>query len=180
MAAGVCTAPDIATGSQTCTGAFATNAGRLTVYDAAAQFQPINGSNLYIPANPAFPATGYNPNPPTTVITIDQSASFTFVNPTTAQLADRGIIAANFSNSEDPPVNNIEIDNKGTISLSTNSFSANGRLHDIVADSQVNLFTVNNFAGGLISIAQSGVPGALSVTSAGIAAPTLQGRTATP
>src|SRR5271170_7159530 len=40
----------------------------ITVYDAAAAFQPIGGSNAYTPNNPAFPATGYNPSPPTTML----------------------------------------------------------------------------------------------------------------
>jgi len=54
----------------------------ITVYDAAAAFQPVNGSNSYTPANPAFPAAsnpnnpGYNPNPPTVTLNFDNTAAF--------------------------------------------------------------------------------------------------------
>ncbi|WP_290990446.1 autotransporter outer membrane beta-barrel domain-containing protein [Hyphomicrobium sp.] len=167
MAAGSCTVTDPASGSLLCSGGVISTA--ITVYDAAAQFQPTNGSNSYTPNNPAFPPAsnpdnpGYNPNPPTTVITIDNSASLIFTNP--ASLPDKGIIAANFSNAENPAVNNVEIDNYGIIALSYNLFSS--RMHAIVADSQVNDFVVNNYAGGNISATQTGTPGALTVTSSG-------------
>lgn len=139
MAAGSCTTTNAASGSLLCSGGVISTA--ITVYDAAAQFQPTNGSNSYTPSNPAFP-TGYNPKPPTTVITIDSTASFV----TPATLADKGIIAANFSNSEDPAVNNVQIENYGSVALTASSF--NSRAHAIVADSQVNNFVVNNHDGG--------------------------------
>ncbi|WP_315776120.1 MULTISPECIES: autotransporter domain-containing protein [unclassified Bradyrhizobium] len=114
------------------------------MYDAAAATAtPSSGSNSYTPANPAFPVTGYNPNPPTTIVTLDSTAVRNLTTNTQAGLADRGMIAANFSNAEDPAVNNVVINNAGWLSLTTSQLSA-GRLHVIVADSQVNRFTVNN------------------------------------
>ena len=76
--------------------------GPITVYDAAAAFQPLNGSNAYTPNNPGFP-NGYNPTPPTTTVTIDSSASLNVTTNSASALADRGLIAANFSNNEIRP-----------------------------------------------------------------------------
>ncbi|WP_257166081.1 autotransporter outer membrane beta-barrel domain-containing protein [Bradyrhizobium sp. SRS-191] len=133
-----CTTPGI---TVTCSGTIST---AVTVYDAAAATAtPSSGSNAYTPANPAFPATGYNPNPPTAVITLDSTAVRNLTTNSQTGLADRGMIAANFSNAEDPAVNNVVINNAGWLSLTTSQLSA-GRLHVIVADSQVNKFTVNN------------------------------------
>ena len=133
-----CTTPGVAA---SCSGSITT---AVTVYDAAAATAtPASGSNAYTPANPAFPARGYNPNPPTAIITLDATANRTLVTNTQAGLADRGMIAANFSNAENPAVNNVVINNAGWLSLTTSQLSA-GRLHVVVADSQVNRFTVNN------------------------------------
>ncbi|WP_315811800.1 autotransporter domain-containing protein [Bradyrhizobium sp. SZCCHNR2028] len=133
-----CTTPGV---TVTCSGTIST---AITVYDAAAATAtPSSGSNSYTPANPAFPVTGYNPNPPTTIVTLDSTAVRNLTTNTQAGLADRGMIAANFSNAEDPAVNNVVINNAGWLSLTTSQLSA-GRLHVIVADSQVNRFTVNN------------------------------------
>ena len=123
----------------------------ITVYDAAAAFQPVNGSNSYTPSNPAFPATGYNPAPPTVTLTCDKTANFSWTT-NTNNLADRGMIAANFSNDENPAVNNVVVNNAGWLSLTTSQISAS-RLHVIVADSQVNSFTVNNT--GTIGVTQN-------------------------
>lgn len=156
FAAGACTVTDSA-GDATCAGGAI--AAPLTIYDAAAAYQPVLGGNSYTPANPAFPAAsnpdnpGYNPNPATTTITIAPSASFTFVNPVASTLADDGVIAANYSNTENPAVNNVIVNNSGTISLTTNSIST--KLKTIIGDSQVNSFTVNNLAGGVISSTQT-------------------------
>lgn len=152
MAAGSCTTTDAASGSLLCSGGVISTA--ITVYDAAAQFQPTNGSNSYTPAS-------YNQSPPTTVIKIDSTSSFV----TPATLADKGIIAANFSNSEDPAVNNVQIENYGSVALTASSFGS--RAHAIVADSQVNNFVVNNHDGATISATQTGAPGSLTVTSSG-------------
>ena len=161
-------------GNLSCSGTLTTP---ITVYDAAAAFQPTLGSNAYTPANPAFPAAsnpnnpGYNPNPPTVTLNFDNTVSFVVTNPPTAGfLADRGLVAANFSNTEDPAVNNVVINNAGTFSLSTNQITTT-RMAVIVADSQVNNFTVNNT--GKLSVTQT-FPGFsafntsnLSVTSSG-------------
>ncbi|MGC2774892.1 MAG: autotransporter domain-containing protein [Bradyrhizobium sp.] len=123
------------------------------MYDAAAATAtPSNGGNGYTPANPAFPATGYNPNPPTAIITLDSTANRNLTTNTQTGLADRGMIAANFSNAEDPAVNNVIINNAGWLSLTTSQLSA-GRLHVIVADSQVNKFTINNT--GTLAVTQN-------------------------
>src|SRR5580700_3333388 len=80
-------------GNLSCSGTLTTP---ITVYDAAAAFQPTAGSNAYTPANPAFPAAsnpnnpGYNPNPPTVTLNFDNTVSFIVTNPTAASLADRG------------------------------------------------------------------------------------------
>ncbi|CCD92752.1 putative Outer membrane autotransporter protein [Bradyrhizobium sp. ORS 375] len=133
-----CTTPGV---TVTCSGTIST---AITVYDAAAAAAtPSNGGNSYTPANPAFPTTGYDPKPPTTSITLDATAVRNLTTNTQTGLADRGMIAANFSNAEDPAVNNVVINNAGWLGLTTSQLSA-GRLHVIVADSQVNKFTVNN------------------------------------
>ena len=135
-------------GNVQCSGSVTTP---ITVYDAAAAFQPTNGSNGYTPNNPAFPASGYNPAPPTVTVTFDKTASFNWTT-NTNNLADRGMIAANFSDKEDPAVNNVVVNNAGWLSLTTSQISAS-RLHVIVADSQVNSFTVNNT--GTIGVTQN-------------------------
>lgn len=142
-----CTTPGV---TVTCSGTIST---AITVYDAAAAMAtPAGGGNGYTPANPAFPATGYNPNPPTATITLDSTAVRNLTTNTQTGLADRGMIAANFSNDEDPAVNNVIINNAGWLSLTTSQLSA-GRLHVIVADSQVNKFTVNNT--GTLAVTQN-------------------------
>ena len=161
-----------ASGNLSCSGTLSTP---ITVYDAAAAFQPTLGGNAYTPANPAFPAAsnpnnpGYNPNPPTVMLNFDNTVSFVLTNPAAASLADKGLVAANFSNDENPAVNNVVIGNAGVIGLSTNQIAS--RLDTIVSDSQVNNFTVNNT--GTISVTQT-FPGFsafstsnLSVTSSG-------------
>ncbi|GLH80533.1 hypothetical protein SSBR45G_54420 [Bradyrhizobium sp. SSBR45G] len=150
--------------SVTCSGTITT---AITAYDAAAATAtPSNGGNSYTPANPAFPSTGYNPNPPTATITLDSTAVRNLTTNTQTGLADRGMIAANFSNDEDPAVNNVTINNAGWLSLTTSQLSA-GRLHVIVADSQVNKFTVNNT--GTLAVTQNFFgtfdPAKLSVSS---------------
>jgi len=149
----------------------------ITVYDAAAAFQPIAGSNAYTPANPAYPAgsnpnnPGYNPNPPNVVVNFDNTVVYsTTTNTTAGVLADRGMVAANFSNSEQP-VNNVVINNAGILSLTTSQIAqaGGGRMDVLVGDSQVNSFTVNNK--GTVSVTQTffGVfnPANLTVTSSG-------------
>jgi uncharacterized protein with beta-barrel porin domain len=143
----------------TCSGTLAIGAGLpITIYDPAAAFQPINGSNSYTPNNPAFPPAtnpanpGYDPNPPTVTLNFDSTALANVINPAAASLADKGLIAANFSNTENPAVNNVVINNFGSLSLSTNQI-ATSRMAVIVADSQVNNFTVNN--SGTLGIAQT-------------------------
>lgn len=134
-----CTIPGV---TVTCSGSITS---AVTVYDAAAAFAPTNGSNAYTPAS-------YNPKPPTTVITLDSTAVRNLTTNTQSDLADRGMIAANFSNAEDPAVNNVVINNAGWLSLTTSQLSAN-RMHVIVADSQVNRFTVNNT--GTLAVTQN-------------------------
>ncbi|WP_315721391.1 MULTISPECIES: autotransporter domain-containing protein [unclassified Bradyrhizobium] len=141
-----CTTPGL---TVTCSGAITS---AVTVYDAAAATAPTNGSNAYTPANPAFPATGYNPNPPTTTITLDATAIRNLTTSNQTGLANRGMIVANFSNDEDPAVNNVVINNAGWLGLTVTQLSA-GRLHVIVADSQVNRFTVNNT--GTLAVTQN-------------------------
>ena len=138
--------------------------GPITVYDAAAAFQPLNGSNAYTPNNPGFP-NGYNPTPPTTTVTIDSSASLNVTTNSASALADRGLIAANFSNNENPAVNNVVINNAGLISLTTSQISTS-RMHGIVADSQVNNFTVNN--SGTIAVIQNFFGSAFDPTKLGV------------
>lgn len=140
----------------------------ITIYDPAAAFQPTNGSNSYTPANPAYPATGYNPNPPTITVTLDNTVNFSVTTNTQSVLADRGMIVANYSNDENPAVNNVVINNAGTLGLTTSQI-ATSRMAVIISDSQVNNFTVNN--SGKISVTQNFFTsfnlGSLSVTSSG-------------
>jgi outer membrane receptor protein involved in Fe transport/uncharacterized protein with beta-barrel porin domain len=156
-------------GNAICTGAVTTP---LTIYDPAAAFQPVNGGNAYVPANPNFPATsnpnnpGYNPAPPTVTVTLTPTASFSVVNPATSFLADKGLIVANFSNNENPPVNNVVINNGGTVSLTTNQIAS--RIDAIVGDSQVNSFTVNN--SGSIAITQNFFGSTFSAAKLNVAA----------
>lgn len=81
----------------------------ITLYDPAAAFQPTAGSNSYTPANPAFPAAtnpdnpGYNPNPPTLTVNIDNTTVFNLTTNSATPLADKGLIAANYSNDEIRP-----------------------------------------------------------------------------
>lgn len=129
----------------------------IDAYDAAAGFQPTAGGNGYVPANAAFPSTGYNPAPPTVIINLDSTTLFnvTATNGSGGGLNnDRGLITANYSNSEDPAVNNVTINNAGTIGLTAIGLGA-GRLHAIVGDSQVNVLTVNNAASGNINVSQT-------------------------
>lgn len=162
-AAGTCTVD--AAGNATCSGGTITTP--LTIYDAAAHYQPVNGSNSYTP-------TSYDNNPPSVFVTIDPTANFSITTNSTSALADKGIIVANYSNSEDPAVNNVTIDNFGTVSLTTGQI-ATSRMHAIVADSQVNVFTVNNAAGATIAATQtfftSFDPTKLSVVSSNATAP---------
>ena len=160
-ASAACTAD--ASHNVTCAGA---NTAPLTIYDQAAAFQPTAGSNSYTPANPAFPAAtnagnpGYNPNPATAFVTIATGATYISPAITTANraasLSDGGLIAANYSNTENPAVNNVTLTNLGTISL-INAQSA-ARASAIVADSQVNNFTVDNGATGTITAVQTAFP----------------------
>ena len=108
----------------------------ISVYDASAGQYPLNNAgNGYTP-------THWLMNPPTVTVNILSGTTFSFTNPLTAQLADKGIIGANFSNSENPAVNNWTLNNAGSINLITNLFTS--RLQTIISDSQVNQFTVNN------------------------------------
>jgi outer membrane autotransporter protein len=141
-----------------CSGTLAISAGLpITIYDAAAAYQPTNGGNAYTPANPAFPAAtnpanpGYDPNPPTVTLNFDSSTVANVVNPAAGSLTDRALIVANFSNIQNPAVNNVVINNAGAIGLTTNQIAS--RMDVIVADSQVNSFTVNN--SGTISATQT-------------------------
>jgi outer membrane autotransporter protein len=156
---GGCTSSD---GGMTtnCTG---TVTSPINVYDAAAAYQPTGGSNSYTPANPNFPAgsnpgnPGYNPAPATVTINLDATTQFnvTATNASGGGLNnDRGLIAANYSNTENPAVNNVVINNAGTIGITAIGLGS-GRLHALVGDSQVNTFTVNNASTGTISATQS-------------------------
>jgi uncharacterized protein with beta-barrel porin domain len=146
----------------------------ITLYDPAAAYQPTNGSNSYTPANPAFPAAtnpdnpGYNPNPPTLNVNLDSTTVFNVTTNSASVLADKGLIVANYSNTENPAVNNVILTNAGSLSLTTSQISTS-RMEVIVADSQVNNFTVNN--SGTIAITQnyfsSFSTSNLSVTSSG-------------
>jgi hypothetical protein len=154
-------------GNVTCSGGAIT--GPITIYDPAAAFQPVNGSNSYVPNNPNFPATGYNPAPPTATVNIGSTASFVVTTNSTSVLADKGLIAGNYSNNENPAVNNVVVNNAGLLSLTTSQI-ATSRMHDIVSDSQVNNFTVNNT--GTVSVTQnffgsSFNPANLGLTSSG-------------
>jgi iron complex outermembrane recepter protein len=124
----------------------------ITVYDAAAAFQPVNGGSDYTPANPKFPVTGYDPAPPAVTVTIGSTASFNLTANSAGVLADKGLIAANFSAVEDPAVNNVVINNAGWLSLTTSQI-AKSAMHVIVSDGQVNSFTVNN--SGTIALSQN-------------------------
>ncbi len=93
----------------------------ITLYDPAAAFQPTAGSNSYTPANPAFPPAtnpdnpGYNPNPPTLNVNLDNTTVFNVDDEQhDAALADKGLIAANYSNDENPAVNNVILNNAGS------------------------------------------------------------------
>ena len=158
-----------------CSGPLSVGSGApITVYDAAAAFQPVNGSNSYTPANPAFPAIsnpnnpGYNPNPPDVTLNFDSTTSLNAINPATGAFADKGLISANFSNNENPAVNNVVLNNYGLLAFSTNQI-ATSRLELINADSQVNNFTVNN--AGTLSVTQTFFsafnPASLSVATSG-------------
>jgi len=144
-----------------CSGTLGIGSGvPITIYDAAAAYQPTNGSNSYTPNNPAFPAAsypntpGYNPNPPTTTVNFDSTVSINAVNPSSAALADKALIVSNYSNSESingNGVNNVVLNNAGSIALTTNQYTS--RMDTIVSDSQVASFTVNNT--GTISATQN-------------------------
>jgi outer membrane autotransporter protein len=130
--------------TQTCGGSLS---APITVYDVAASTQPVNGSNSYTP-------TSYSQTPATVTLNFGNTTSFNVTTNATSGLADKGLVAANFSNAEDPAVNNVQINNAGAIALSTGQISTS-RMHAIVADSQVNLFTVSNQATGTISATQT-------------------------
>ena len=146
-----------------CTG---TLTAPISVYDAAAAYQPIAGSNSYTPANPTFlarnyPATpGYNPSPATVTVNLDPTAIFNFVGTSASGgglNGDKGLIAANYSNSESiagSGVNNWTVNNAGSVGITATGQSG-GRLSAFVSDSQVNVFTVNNAATGNINATQS-------------------------
>lgn len=174
-AAGCTSSADFLTLS--CAGALAIGSDLpITIYDAAAAFQPVNGSNNYTPANPAFPPEtnpnnpGYDPNPPNVTLNFDKTAFVNVVNPASASLADKGLITANYSNIENPAVNNVILNNAGYLAFSTNQI-ATTRIELINSDSQVNSFTVNNtgtisatqtffssFAASKLSLTASGTP----------------------
>ncbi len=139
--------------------------------------------SVYDPAAAApYSATKFNPNPP--IVTVNNGANFQFINPTTTNLFDKGIIGANFPNSENPAVNNWVLNNAGTINLSTNSIA--NRLQAVISDSQVNQLTVNNSANGVISASQtffSNFNSSLlgnTVSSAGVNTGTYNGATFNP
>ncbi|QFY42525.1 autotransporter domain-containing protein [Candidatus Methylospira mobilis] len=154
----------------TCTGTIqpssSTDAGKaVSVYDAAA-------------ASP-YSATNFNPNPPT--VTVNNNGNFQFINPTTTNLFDKGIIGANYPNTENPAANNWVLNNSGTINLSTNSIA--NRLQSVISDGQVNQFTFNNT--GTISASQtffSGVNSSLlrNTVSSGVNTATYNGATLNP
>jgi len=128
----------------TCSGTIAPTNGTdaskaVNVFDAAAN------------PNPPWSATHFNPNPPTVYVNLVSTANFQFVNPTATNLFDRGIVGANYPNSENPAVNNWVLNNQGTVNLSTNAISA--RLQAVISDSQVNQLTVNN--SGTINASQT-------------------------
>ncbi len=145
-----------------CSGNLAVGSGMpITIYDPAAAYQPVNGGNSYTPANPAFPAgsnpsnPGYNPNPPTVTLNFTGTAVINAVNPSTSSFADKGLISANYSNSESIDgngVNNVVLNNAGSLGFSTNQISTS-RLELINSDSQVSSFTVNN--SGTLSVTQT-------------------------
>ena len=79
------------------------------------------------------------------------TANFSVVNPATSFLADKALVVANYSNSENPAVNNVTLSNGGLVSLTTNQTAS--RMDAIVSDSQVNNFVVNNT--GTVSVTQT-------------------------
>lgn len=133
----------------------------ITLYDPAAAYQPTGGSNSYTPAS-------YSQNPPTLTVVLDNTVNFSVTTNATSGLADKGLIVANYSNTENPAVNNVVLNNAGSLSLTTSQI-ATSRMEVIVADSQVNSFTVNN--SGTIAVTQnffsSFNASNLSVTSSG-------------
>lgn len=140
----------------------------VTLYDPAAQVQPVAGSNAYTP-------TSYAKKPAPVEVTINKGASITgtvtSANSGTV-LSDKGFIAANYSNAESPAVNSVVVNNFGSIALINQQFAT--RAHAIVADSQVKTFTVKNNAGASISVAQTATgfgsdfaPAGLLLTSSG-------------
>jgi uncharacterized protein with beta-barrel porin domain len=122
----------------------------ITLYDVAAQFQPTAGGNAYTP-------TTYNRNPQPLFVTITSgaqiSATITSGNYST-YTADKGLVTANYSNSENPAVNNVQIGNYGSVGLINQQF-ATGRVSLFNSDSQVNSSTINNNSGGSISVTQT-------------------------
>lgn len=131
----------------TCSGTLTTP---IDLYDVAAGVQPTAGGNSY--------ATGsYSQNPATYVVNLDSSVVFdaTATSASGGGLNnDRGLITANYSNNENPAVNNVTVNNAGNLSLTSISLSS-GRLHAIVSDSQVNVFTVNNASGASVAASQT-------------------------
>lgn len=136
----------------TCDGAIAidgTSTTPVTLYDQAAQVQPTAGSNSYTP-------TSYAKKPAPIQVTLNKGASITGTVTSAnsgSVLADKGFIAANYSNAESPAVNSVIVNNFGSIALINQQYAT--RAHALVADSQVNTFTVNNKAGASIAVAQT-------------------------
>jgi outer membrane autotransporter protein len=156
QAAGSCVTD--ANGNVTCGGG--TISTPLTIYDAAAGYQPVNGSNSYTP-------TTYSTSPPTVTVTINPDAIYGITTNLTSALADRGVIVANYSNAEDPAVNNVTVNVNGLVSITTAQISTS-RMHAIVSDSQVNNFTVNVGNTGLVAATQNFFANSFSAGNLGV------------
>ena len=148
-----------ASGNLTCSGAIVDNgAGSatslpITLYDVAAKYQPSAGGNAYTPST-------YSSAPAPLMVTIQAGALLTAAITTAnagTYLADNGLISANYSNTENPAVNNVQINNSGAVNLSNSQYNSRAAVFN--ADSQVNNFVVNNNGGGSVSVIQTGFTG---------------------
>ena len=132
----------------TCSGTISSTV--VQTYDAAASYQPTGGDNIYTVNTTGPHANGigspYNSAPPDVVIQVGTSlipANWTGTS-TDAAGNDKGLISANYSNSENPAVNNVIVNVASDSSIKVTSNIISSRVHAIVGDSQVNNFTVNN------------------------------------
>jgi uncharacterized protein with beta-barrel porin domain len=144
--------------SFTCTGSLSltTSSSGINLFDVAAQYQPTGGSNSYTPSS-------YNLNPATLNVNISAGTTITG-NKTATDGNDKGLITANYSNTENPAVNNVLLTNAGTISLTSGSVAS--RASVINSDSQLNQYKLINT--GTITVNNQGSIG--TVVSGGTTA----------